>query len=118
MSVPWLADLPPRVCETLDRTEFAPHHPKLATLRADLEARTGHLVMTYRLAPSPPRPGTRTLCQLIEAADLTAADTAVLSAAEDRTREFGACLVAYRNPLALKAGALDPFPPPRSDKIT
>lgn len=103
MSVPWLADLPSHLRETLDRTEFAPPHPELSALRVDLEARTGHLVMTYRLDPAPPRRGSSTLCQLIEPAELTTADAAALSAAEERARRFGACLVAYRNPLTVKA---------------
>jgi hypothetical protein len=98
---PWLAELPSDLLARLDWTEFREPTGAVADVVRQLEDVTGQRVMTYRRHPDGQRKtGTVQLCQLIEAATLSAADTDLLVRLERTVADVR--LVLYRNPLRLR----------------
>jgi hypothetical protein len=93
-TVPWLADLPPRLTQALDLGELMVPEGVVASARADLEHILNHHVMTYR-AGAVPRPGRTQLCTILTPAVLSPRELELLQQAESSLAQYGVVLCAY-----------------------
>lgn len=98
-AIPWLAQLPPALADTIDLDEIFEPVGRVADIRTSVEQEVGGFVLTYRRHPRQGDPEPRQLCRLLAPANLDEDAMGILFRAERRLLDERVVLCVYARPL-------------------